>query len=196
MTQIFRVPLRKTPNASQWNIGCFGYQTQNVRVGHVHFMLCVSISFALGGQRKRSFQWDMGLSVIPIPRLKPPKALNIGLGIVCNQNKVSLRQRLKPIFHSNAKPLILGPRLLHYLYQHVGTQNATAKPSRPNARPCRTNAKPGGPNASQWYIVCVRYTRVGFGLFIPFFHVGFGGIGVADVIKASALLVKIVSEQV
>ena len=30
------------------------------RVGHVHFMLFVSNSFALGSQRERSFQWNMG----------------------------------------------------------------------------------------------------------------------------------------
>ena len=59
--KLFRVTQCKTPNASQWNIGCFGYQTQNLRVGHVHFMLFVSISFALGSQCKRSFQWNMGL---------------------------------------------------------------------------------------------------------------------------------------
>ena len=30
-----------TPNASQWNIGGVGYPTQNLRVGHAHFMfLC------------------------------------------------------------------------------------------------------------------------------------------------------------
>ena len=32
-------------------------------VGHVHFILFVSISFAFGGQRKPSFQWNMGFSV-------------------------------------------------------------------------------------------------------------------------------------
>ena len=40
-----------------------GLQTQNSCVGHVHFMLFVSISFAFGGQRKHSFQWNMGLSL-------------------------------------------------------------------------------------------------------------------------------------
>ena len=28
----------QNPNASQWNIGCVGSQTQNSRVGHVHFI--------------------------------------------------------------------------------------------------------------------------------------------------------------
>ena len=52
----------QNPNASQWNIGCVGYQTQNSRIGHVHFhVFCVS--FAFGSQRKPSFQWNMGLSV-------------------------------------------------------------------------------------------------------------------------------------
>ena len=30
-----------TQNASQWNIGCVGYQTQNFCVGHVHLMFFV-----------------------------------------------------------------------------------------------------------------------------------------------------------
>ena len=34
----------------------------NFCVGHVHFMLFVLISFALGNQRKPSLQWNMGLS--------------------------------------------------------------------------------------------------------------------------------------
>ena len=50
------------PNASQWNIGCVGSPRVGVRVGHVHFMLFVSISFALGSQRECSFQWNMGLT--------------------------------------------------------------------------------------------------------------------------------------
>ena len=37
------------------------YQTQISRVGHVHFKFFVLISFAFGGQRKPSFQWNMGL---------------------------------------------------------------------------------------------------------------------------------------
>ena len=45
----------RRPNASQWNIGCVWFQTQNSCVGHVHFILFVSISFALGGQRKQFF---------------------------------------------------------------------------------------------------------------------------------------------
>ena len=52
----------QNPNASQWNIGCVGFQMQNSCVGHVHFMLFVSFSFALGGLCKRSFQWSMGFT--------------------------------------------------------------------------------------------------------------------------------------
>ena len=40
--------------------------TQNSGVGHVHFMFFVLISFALGSQRKPSFQWNMGLRFIYI----------------------------------------------------------------------------------------------------------------------------------
>ena len=52
----------RNPNASQWNIGCVGSLAFGLCVGHVHFIFFVLISFALGGRRKRSFQWNMGLS--------------------------------------------------------------------------------------------------------------------------------------
>ena len=45
-----------TPNASQWNIGGVGPSGVGAGIGHAHFRLFVSISFAFGGQRKRSFQ--------------------------------------------------------------------------------------------------------------------------------------------
>ena len=38
----------QNPNASQWNIGCVGFQTQISCVGNVHFMFFVLTSFALG----------------------------------------------------------------------------------------------------------------------------------------------------
>ena len=49
-------------NTSQWIIGCVGFQLQNSCVGHVYFILFVSISFALGGQRKHSFSVEYGLN--------------------------------------------------------------------------------------------------------------------------------------
>ena len=52
----------QNPNESQWNIGCVGFQMQNSCIGHVHFILFVSISFALGGQRKHSFSVEYGLN--------------------------------------------------------------------------------------------------------------------------------------
>ena len=55
--------LTRNPNASQWNIGCVGSSGVGAGIGHVHFRLFVSISFAFGSQRKRSFQWNMGLSL-------------------------------------------------------------------------------------------------------------------------------------
>ena len=33
-----------------------------VCIGHVYFMLFVSISFALGSQHKRNFEWNMNIS--------------------------------------------------------------------------------------------------------------------------------------
>ena len=52
-----------TPDASQWNIGGVGLSGVGAGVGHVHFMLFMSISFALGTQRKLVFQWNMGFRV-------------------------------------------------------------------------------------------------------------------------------------
>ena len=52
-----------TPNTSQWNIDCVGSPGIGACVGHVHFMLFMSISFALGSQLERSFRWNMGLKV-------------------------------------------------------------------------------------------------------------------------------------
>ena len=53
-------------SASRWNRGCVGSPGVRSHVGHVDFMLFVSISFALGSQRERSFQWNMGLSIMDI----------------------------------------------------------------------------------------------------------------------------------
>ena len=61
----FAFPPTPAPNASRWNIGGVGPPTQaylGAGIGHVHFMFFVLISFALGGQRKPSFQWNMGFS--------------------------------------------------------------------------------------------------------------------------------------
>ena len=51
------------PNASQWNIVCVGSPGVGAHVGHVHFMLFVSISFALGTQPEPSFQWNVGFKL-------------------------------------------------------------------------------------------------------------------------------------
>ena len=47
---------------------------QNLCVGHVHLMLFVSVSFALG-QRKHSFQWNMGFTCF--------RANNVGVNKMC-----------------------------------------------------------------------------------------------------------------
>ena len=49
------------PDASHWNKGGVGFPMQSFRVGHVNFMLFMSISFASGTQGKLVFQWKMGL---------------------------------------------------------------------------------------------------------------------------------------
>ena len=43
----FALALTQNPNASQWYIGCVGSPTQKSCVGHVHFMLFVSILFPM-----------------------------------------------------------------------------------------------------------------------------------------------------
>ena len=60
----FALALTQNPKTSQWNIGCVGSPTQKSCVGHVYFMLFVSISFALamGSQHKRHSQWNMGFN--------------------------------------------------------------------------------------------------------------------------------------
>ena len=58
----FALPPMQTPRANRWNIGRVGSPSQN-RVGHVDFMLFVSLSLALGSQHQRNFQWNMGYSV-------------------------------------------------------------------------------------------------------------------------------------
>ena len=59
----FALPPTPTPDASQWNIGGVRSSGVGAGVGHVHFMLFMSISFASGTQRKPVFWWNMGLTV-------------------------------------------------------------------------------------------------------------------------------------
>ena len=54
---------QRKPNASRWNIGCVGSPYDGACVGHVYYMLFVSISFALGTQREPGFWWNMGLTM-------------------------------------------------------------------------------------------------------------------------------------
>ena len=60
----FALPPTPTPDASQWNIGGVRLSGVGAGVGHVHFMLFMSISFASGTQRKPVFWWNMGFTVI------------------------------------------------------------------------------------------------------------------------------------
>ena len=48
--QEFALPPKPNPDVSLWNICCVGSPSIGAHVGHVHFMLVVSISFALGSQ--------------------------------------------------------------------------------------------------------------------------------------------------
>ena len=60
------LPQMQNINASQWNISCVGSSMQNFRVGHVHFMLFVLISFALVTQLEPSLQWNIGFSLLAL----------------------------------------------------------------------------------------------------------------------------------
>ena len=51
------------PQATRWNIGGIGSPMRGAGVGHVDFMLFVSISFVLVSQCKLTFQWNMGLTI-------------------------------------------------------------------------------------------------------------------------------------
>ena len=51
----FAFPPMRNPNASQWNIGGVGSSGVGACVGHVHFRLFVSISFAFGSQANAVF---------------------------------------------------------------------------------------------------------------------------------------------
>ena len=59
----FVLPPTPTPNTSRWNIASVRSPKQNSRVGHVDFMLFVSLSLSLGSQREHNFQWNMGFKV-------------------------------------------------------------------------------------------------------------------------------------
>ena len=61
-TQIitFALPPMQTPNASKWNIVCVQFPGIGSHVGHVHFILFASISFALGSQCPVEYGLNMG----------------------------------------------------------------------------------------------------------------------------------------
>ena len=80
-----------TPDASQWNIGGGGPSGVGAGVGHVHFIFFVFISFAFGGQRKPSIQWNMGYRLPSFckalkrrPKIKHPGLIHLHV----NQDKV------------------------------------------------------------------------------------------------------------
>ena len=60
----FALPPTPTPNASQWNIGCVRVPNAKFSRWQCTFLFFVLISFAFGGQRKPSFQWNMGFKRI------------------------------------------------------------------------------------------------------------------------------------
>ena len=59
--QIYPNATPNLPNASRWNIDCVRSPRIGSHVGHVDFMLFVSISFTFGSQCECSFRWNIGL---------------------------------------------------------------------------------------------------------------------------------------
>ena len=59
----FAIPQMPTPSASKRDIGGVGSPTQGAGVGNVDICFFVFFSFAFGGQRKPSFQWNMDLNI-------------------------------------------------------------------------------------------------------------------------------------
>ena len=57
-------------NVSRWNVGRVGSPRVWAHVGHVHFMLFVSNSFALGSQRKCSVRWNMSFTMFTTLQLQ------------------------------------------------------------------------------------------------------------------------------
>ena len=53
---------QRNTNTSRWNIGRVWSPRIGACIGHVDFMLFVSISCTLDSQREHSFWWNMGLS--------------------------------------------------------------------------------------------------------------------------------------
>ena len=80
-----------------------GYPRIGVCVGHVHFMLFVLISLALGTQCKCSFRWNMGLTIVKSMLLP-----NLYMG---NSYFLSLTQR-----KTGKLDIILNSALLFMMY--------------------------------------------------------------------------------
>ena len=60
-TQHGPLSARRDPQCEQVEYGRIGSLYTGAHVGHVAFMLFVSISFVLGSERKLGFWWNMGL---------------------------------------------------------------------------------------------------------------------------------------
>ena len=60
----------------RWNIGRVGCPRLGACIGHVEFMLFVSISFVLGSQHEHGFWWNMGLTVKVDERKKQTMSSN------------------------------------------------------------------------------------------------------------------------
>ena len=67
---------------------------QNFRVDHVHIMFFVLISFAFGGQRKPSFQWNMGFTFTIVNHYNSTETSNVILELLCKHSVKVLRWTL------------------------------------------------------------------------------------------------------
>ena len=99
LTQREPPPTQREPNMSRWNIGHIGSPSIMARVGHVYFMLLVSISFALGSQFRFPLEYRLiGFGEISFrflkclsPRNKP---LSLAAAIVKGQTHREYRRKL------------------------------------------------------------------------------------------------------
>ena len=60
-TQCNHLSTQRDPNASRLNIGCVGSPCVGAHIGHVHFMMFVSISFKVGYPTQMRFSVEYGL---------------------------------------------------------------------------------------------------------------------------------------
>ena len=93
-----------------WNIGCVGSPRIEACIGHVDFMLFVSISFPLVSQRELNFRWNMGLKEVLA-------TLKLNVKLMVNEGKAET----SPKSGAEKRKCTLGPPYVTFtsLYEEV-----------------------------------------------------------------------------